>query len=111
MTTRRSLFLLLAGICALGVACSDDSESSSGTTEQPFISTGVAQCNDDEIAAALPEGTTLDSYECAEGWAAITFADADGTEHTEAYQAEGQFWIAMPCDAEGIPDSISDLAC
>lgn len=102
--------LALAAVTLLAVGCSDDSDSSASTSQKPPMSTGVAQCDDADIEAALPDGATLDTYECDEGWAAVTFTAA-GTQDTLAYQAEGQFWIHMPCDAEGIPESISDQVC
>lgn len=118
-SSRRAHFLGIASLTVLavvGVACSDDSSSddasssSTTTADQPIISTGVAQCTVEDITPAVPEGATLDFWECDQGWAAITYT-TDGTQETAAYQAEGQFWIAMPCDAEGLPESISDLAC
>ena len=112
MTTRPMRLILAAAALVLVVAaCSDDSDSSSDTTEQPPISTGIAACDDADIEAAIPPGSTLDSYECDQGWAAISYTTDGGSEVTSAYQAEGQFWIAMPCDADGIPDSILEAAC
>ena len=117
-TLRRSVALLsclalFAGACSDSNDISDEtsaSDASSTTTDQPPISTGVAQCTVEDITPAVPEGARLDYWDCDQGWAAITYT-ADGTQETVAYQAEGQFWIAMPCDAEGVPESISDLAC
>lgn len=134
---------VLAGALA---ACSSDSASTGDASTDAATSVGgTAVCDEatlatavEEALAASPDGETLvslDSFECADGWA-VTFptvaaspGDEEGAyEYTQVFQAEGQFWVpitdrntvcgtadvedpaAYPSDSQ-VPESIWQSAC
>ena len=122
LTSTKRAIAAIAAVTLLAAACGDDSDSSdttsagsdttvsSNTTTPSNGSTigGTVECDASSLAAGLDVSESqIDNFDCAEGWAGVTYTDSSGEGQSAILEAEGQFWIQKGAEScEGDPPAL-----
>ncbi|MEO1057112.1 MAG: hypothetical protein AAFY28_09385 [Actinomycetota bacterium] len=115
-TTTRRAIVAIAAFSLVAAACGDDDSSSdttsagSGTTTPSSGSAigGTVECDASSLAAGLNEPeSSIENFDCTQGWAGVTYTDSSGEGQSAVLEAEGQFWILKDASAcEGDPPAL-----
>ena len=129
LTSTKRAIAAIAAVTLVAAACGDDSDSSdttsagsdttsagsdttasSNTTTPSNGSTigGTVECDASSLAAGLDVSESqIDNFDCAEGWAGVTYTDSSGDSQSAILEAEGQFWIQKGAEScEGDPPAL-----
>ena len=121
-TTTRRAIAAVAALTLVAAACGDDDDSSdttsagSDTTSGSNTTTpgtgsligGTVECDASSIAAGLDEPeSSIENFQCDQGWAGVTYTDSSGEGQSAILEAEGQFWILKDASScEGDPPAV-----
>lgn len=95
--------LVVASAAVLAIAgCSSSTDSDAESTASPTATTGGGKCTEADLAAALPEGSTVSKYDCA---------DVEGTEWAAVEVSEGPTVFFLTRDGDRWDVSTSDEIC
>ncbi len=107
-TSTRRAIIAVAAMALVVAACSDDDDSSDTTAGTGSLIGGTVECDASSIAAGLdvPE-SSIENFQCDEGWAGVTYTDSGGEGQSAVLEAEGQFWILKDVSScEGDPPAV-----
>ena len=108
-TSTRRAIVSVAALALVAAACGDDDDSSDTTTAGTgSLIGGTVECDASSIAAGLnvPE-SSIENFQCDQGWAGVTYTDSSGEGQSAILEAEGQFWILKDASScEGDPPAV-----
>ncbi len=115
-TTTRRAIVAIAAFSLVAAACGDDDNSSDTTSAGSDTTTpstgsaigGTVECDASSLAAGLDvDESSIENFDCTQGWAGVTYTDSSGEGQSAVLEAEGQFWILKDASAcEGDPPAL-----